>query len=608
MKLKRNTTFGKLTLGFVLLGMLPLMVIGIIFFARYSDKISGVMASNYTQITGYFARNVTDMIEEVDAIMGELYDYETEKGSLNQIIKDEQMNESEKNLYMITMLRDFMSKSDYISSERFVDRDGNIYSLFYDQNKTMRNNTDSYLQEMRPEEDQIHALEILATAEESQFCINTDDYIFTLVRNYMDVSSVEKINSEVLGTFFVDINVQQLDRLAEEIQIEQGELYVYRKKDPHYIYSKNTNDYLNGADPLAEYSEALKEQRGNSRINGHWIFYEQIGNTEAYAILLLDESEVLAGLFQSRTMVILILCFVAFVLMGLYMFFSRRMSQPVAELKRAMEEVQRGNLSVQVKVDTKDEMEYISDGFNKMVQDLQTYIDQVYVAQICQKEAELNALKMQIQPHYLYNTLDVIRMTALDHDDEETAELLESLAYQLRYVLGEQNEKAQIREEIKMLQEYFVIMKARYQGRISMTVSVSDEDASLLVPKMLFQPIIENAIRHGLRQKKGKGTVAIQVERQGDELQVVIMDDGVGMSEERVQKMQEALDNPKAGQADKSGWLSVGMKNVYDRIKLNCGKQYGYVIHSVEGMGTIVTFHLPVWKEGDENVESSNGR
>lgn len=608
MKLKKNTTFGKLTLGFVLLGMLPLMVLGIAFFARYSDRISRVMASNYTQITGYFARNVGDMIREVDDIMGQLYDYETQEGDLNQVIRDDTMEASKKNLYMITMLRNFMSQSDYISSERFIDKDGNIYSLFYDQNKTRRTNADSYLWEMQPKKEQLHSLEILATAEESWFCINTDDYIFTLVRNYMDVSSVEKISSEILGTLYVDINVQQLDQLAEEIRIEEGELFVYRKESPHYIYSKNTDDYLNGADPLAEYSGVLDAQKGNCRMNGHWIFYERIGDTGVYAVLLLDEREVLAGLFQNRTTVTLILCFAAFVLMGLYMFFSRGMSQPVAELKQAMEEVQRGNLSVRVEVDTKDEMEYISDGFNKMVHDLQDYIDKVYVAQICQKEAELNALKMQIQPHYLYNTLDVIRMTALDHDDEETADLLESLAYQLRYVLGEQNERTQIREEIKMLQEYFVIMKARYQGRISMTVSVSDEDASLLVPKMLFQPIIENAIRHGLRQKKGKGTVAIQVARQSDELQVVIMDDGVGMSEERVQKMQEALESPRIGQTNKDEWISVGMKNVYDRIKLNCGKQYGYVIHSVEGMGTIVTFHLPIWREDDEDVESSDGR
>jgi two-component system sensor histidine kinase YesM len=261
---------------------------------------------------------------------------------------------------------------------------------------------------------------------------------------------------------------------------------------------------------------------------------------------------------------------------------------------------------VRVELNTGDEMEYVADGFNKMMERLNDYIDQVYVAQNCQKDAELNALKMQIQPHFLYNTLDVIRMTALEEHDEKSAELLECLAHQLRYVMGEHNERIYLKDELEALREYFIIMKVRYEGRISLHINVANEDQMLVMPKLLLQPVVENAIKHGLREKPGHGTVAISVLRRTDYLQIIVMDDGVGMSEERVQHMQEVLDHPEVGYTDKEKHVSVGMKNVYDRIKLNCGKDYGFTIESVVGMGTIVTYRLPIWEEMEHNVESNN--
>ncbi len=209
----------------------------------------------------------------------------------------------------------------------------------------------------------------------------------------------------------------------------------------------------------------------------------------------------------------------------------------------------------------------------------------------------LYALKMQIQPHYLYNTLDVIRMTALDQDDYRTAELLENMAKQLRYVMGEQTDRVYLKDEIDSIREYFVLMRARYEGWISLMVYLADEDGELLVPKMILQPVVENAIRHGLREKEGPGAVAVRANRKEDYLEIVVMDDGVGMDEERAAGMQAYLEHSHAGKGEPNELVSVGTKNVYDRIKLNCGAEYGFVIQSARGMGTIVTYRLPIWEE-----------
>lgn len=608
MKTRQTTTFKKLTLGFIFLGILPLVVIGSIFFVRFSQNIKAVSISNYKQITSYFARNVEDVIESVDAVMEELYSYETEAGSLRVVLQDESQDESARNLYMAQMLRSLISKSEYISSERFVDAEGRIYSLFYDQNKTLRNNAEFYTSLMRAEsfDPGQYSLMILGTVEESKFCVNTDAYIFSLARNFYDITSVESISSPVLGTFYVDVDVTQIQQIVQKMELQEGQAYVCNLASGTYLYSKNTEDYLNGADPLADIKSELVGDKGHCIVAGTCVFYERIGKTDQYAVIVLGQEEIFGGLFENALVVILILCFAVFILLALYMFFSRRMSQPAAELKRAMEEVQKGNLDVRAEVVSKDEMQYISEGFNHMVEELQTHIREVYVAQICQKEAELNALKMQIQPHYLYNTLDVIRMTALEHQDEETAKLLESLAAQLRYVLGKQNERLPVKREMEMLGEYFVIMKVRYQNRIQLRVSVSEEDEKLLIPKMLLQPVVENAVRHGLKQKKGRGLVAVEVKRCEEYLEIIVMDDGVGIKEAQLNAMQRVLEHPELREAE--GVVSIGMRNVYDRIKLNCGEEYGYTIQSVEGMGTIVTFHLPIWKEEESDVEDDISR
>ncbi len=602
-----DTTFGKLTVAYVVFGMIPLLFLSILFFSRFTDSIRETMIRNYAQINGYFARNVGDIVSSADDAMSELYNYETDQGeSLAVVLKDNSLNDGERSLEVVNALNNVMSQSKNIASTRFVDFNGNIYSAYYNQEKTLRNDAAYYTQMSIISEERLRDLRVLATTEESNICTNTDDFIFVLVRNYMDTTSMDRAYTTALGTLFTDINVDVLDDLVNKMGVEKGNLYVCNPKEKQYVYSQDRKDYLDGRNPLGQkVMSHLTDDEGYEKIEGDWVFYAKITGTDVYAVLTVSDAEAMGYYFSNRTMMVVILFFSCIFLVLLYVIFSTRMSEPIRKVQNAMKQVESGQLDVCLEINSHDEMEIIADGFNKMVERLKDYINQVYIARICQKDAELNALKMQIQPHYLYNTMDVIRMTALEENDEKTAELLECLAHQLRYVMGENTDCIVLSDELQALREYFVIMKVRYEGRIGLNIQVSDEDAELYIPKLLLQPVVENAIRHGLREKDGEGAVAIRVERKENYLEIVVMDDGVGMDEEQVRVMQETLDNPEIGVADKNGRLSVGMKNVYDRIKLNCGKEYGFRIQSFLGVGTIVTYRLPIWEE-PEDVESSN--
>ncbi len=604
-----DTTFGKLTVAYVFFGMIPLLLLSILFFSRFTDSIRETMVRNYAQINGYFARNVGDIIGSADDAMAQLYNYETDQGeSLSVVLKDDSISDGDRALEVVNALNSVMEQSKYIASTRFVDYKDDIYSVYYNQEKTLRNDAEYYTQMSIIPQDRLRALRVLGTTEESNICINSDDFVFVLVRNYMDTTSMNRAYNTALGTLFSDINVDVLDDLADKVGLEKGKLYVCNPQEKQYVYSQDKKDYLDGRNPLGEtVMSHLTDNEGFEKIDDNWVFYAKITGTDEYAVLTVSDAEAMGYYFSNRTMMVVILLFSCIFLVLLYVIFSTKMSAPIRKVQDAMKQVEGGQMDVRLEINSHDEMEIIADGFNKMVERLNDYINQVYVARICQKDAELNALKMQIQPHYLYNTLDVIRMTALEENDEKTAELLECLAHQLRYVMGEHTDCIVLRDELQALREYFFIMKVRYEGRIGLGIQVSDEDAELYIPKLLLQPVVENAIRHGLREKDGEGMVAIHVERKEDYLEIVVMDDGVGMDEEQVRIMQETLEHPEIGKADANGRLSVGMKNVYDRIKLNCGKEYGFRIESFLGVGTIVTYRLPIWEE-PKDVESSNRR
>ena len=501
-----KTTFGKLTTAYILFGLVPLFGLSFLFFARFSANIRETMVRNYSQINGYFARNVEDMIGSADAAMGALYDYETADGdSLALVLKDNSLSDGERAVLVNEALNEVMSQSKFIASTRFVDLRGKIYSVYYNQEKTLRNDATEYTQMSIVPEEHMRDMQVLRTIQESKICINSEDFIFVLVRNYMDTTTMNRTFTTPLGTIFVDMNVDILDNLVEKIGLEKGQLYICNPTEKHYVYSEDRTDYINGNNPLGdEILSHLSGSEGYEKINNNWVFYCRILDTDEYAVLSVNDAEAMGYYFSNRTMMAVIVLFACVFLIILYMMFSNRMSAPIRKVREAMKKVEDGQMDVRVKLGTKDEMEIIAEGFNKMVERLQDYINQVYIAQICQKDAELNALKMQIQPHYLYNTLDVIRMTALSENDEKTAELLECLAHQLRYVMGEHTERIKLRDELQMLREYFVIMKVRYEGRIQLNIQVSDEDSELYILKMLLQPVVENAIKHGLREKNGE--------------------------------------------------------------------------------------------------------
>lgn len=598
-----HSFFAKMTAFYICFGMIPLVLISLMFFFWYYSDVMHSAESNYSQIADYVERNVSGLVRDADEVAGYLYDYAAEEYDyLYEILEDDTITETQRRVYMNRMLQDMLIADADISSVRFYCEDGTCYVAFRVQGRSARDET-RILNAVRMTPENYHRMILMPAASEEEYYTNASEKVFSVVRSYMKTASVKAAREQCLGCLYIDINVNEIERLVGNVEVGAlGSIAVVNPATGQWIYAADesaVNQKLL-SDELSQKPESSIVRDGK-----RWYFCRMVSGTGYYVVVQIYSENVMDTYIKNRTYIVVVLLFTMLLLSLAYVAFSGKMNNPVRALKSAMQRVQTGDLSARVDIHSNDEMEYLGEGFNRMAGDLTHYIEEVFVANVCQKEAELNALKMQIQPHYLYNTLDVIRMTALEHDDTKTARLLECLGRQLRYVIGQQRERVPLYMELDSIKGYIVLLNARDRDRFVVNINVSDRDRNLYVLKLLLQPVVENSIKHGLKQKEGIGTVEINVRRCPDYLEIIVMDDGVGMTAEETEALTMALERKKAAEPNADGHISIGLKNVYDRIKFVCGEAFGFTVTSVEKMGTMVKFRLPVWEE-DSYVEGDH--
>ena len=238
-KQHRSTTFSKMTISFVLFGLLPLLLLSFLFFYRYGSVTRENTLKSCSTMTAYIARSVGDVMENVDSALGSLYDYRSADGqSLAEIYDDADMPYGRKAQEVDAMLHEIMASSGYISSLRMVDAQGNVFSLYYNQDKTL--NETGYertTMEVFGEKEDPTQLKLLGTVPEEEICVNSEDYVFSMARNCMDTSSVETASSVPLATLFADINTDEIGKIIRSTGAAEGKFYVYGSLPQRYIYS-----------------------------------------------------------------------------------------------------------------------------------------------------------------------------------------------------------------------------------------------------------------------------------------------------------------------------------------------------------------------------------
>ncbi len=275
-------------------------------------------------------------------------------------------------------------------------------------------------------------------------------------------------------------------------------------------------------------------------------------------------------------------------------FFSGSIARPVIKLRALMKEAEEGNLAVRFEGKQEDEIGHLGKSFNAMIEELQKLIDMVYREQQSKREAELRILQEQIKPHFLYNTLDTIQWMAQDHGAEDIVRIVSALTSLFRIGLSKGKEMIRVSDEMEHVKSYLIIQKARYEDKFDFRLRVEEEVLPLMVLKLTLQPLVENAIYHGIKERRGHGIIEVQAMRRDGSLVLRVSDDGVGMTAEKLACIRALLSKAPEEIPGRDGY---GISNVNERIQLSFGRKYGLAFQSEPGKGTTVEVLHPLVRE-----------
>lgn len=297
----------------------------------------------------------------------------------------------------------------------------------------------------------------------------------------------------------------------------------------------------------------------------------------------------------SRVMTVMLVCMV--LLMGVASYaVGLSIVRPIAALRVLMKKAEKGDLSVQFVAPAPEEIRELGDSFNHMIRQLDALLKQVYAEQKAKRKAEIAALQANIKPHFLYNTLDTIHWMANGYHATDIIETVDALSTLFRVSLSKGSETISVEQEILHVSSYLQIQKVRYEDMIQYEIHVTDDCRHLKVQKLILQPLVENAIYHGIKESGRPGAIRICVWRTDDRLILVVADTGKGMSAARLQEVREALRDFKP---QKGG--AYGIVNVHQRIALNYGAGFGLTLESEDGVGTVAVICHPIFPEDTQH-------
>ncbi len=253
----------------------------------------------------------------------------------------------------------------------------------------------------------------------------------------------------------------------------------------------------------------------------------------------------------------------------------------------AMNTARKGELSVQVNLDTKDEIAVIGSHFNQMIVQIQQLVAENMLATAREKEAEIRALVAQINPHFLYNILDSINWMAIEKDEHEISQMIESLANILRYSMNDSNWVVTLQEEVEWLKQYIYLLQNHFEYSFVSVIEFEEQILTLKIYKLLLQPLVENAIIHGFKGRESGGLLKVTGMRMGEFLKIVVEDNGNGMSEKTLESISKDIQ-------ERRSFSGIGIKNVSNRLRIYYGKDATLDFSSQVGVGTTLTLILPV--------------
>lgn len=331
---------------------------------------------------------------------------------------------------------------------------------------------------------------------------------------------------------------------------------------------------------------------------------------------LTPKGDINAEIVKTREYLYVVIIVLIILSTALASLISQNIASPLKLLIREMKQVEMGNFKGSVTVRSFEEINSLVSSFNRMVNRMDELIERITLSSMSEKNAELHALQSQVNPHFLYNTLDMIYWMLDERENDRLGKVILALSHMFRYSSDWQEaSKTTLQQELDQMRHYMTIIENRLEGRVRTEMQIDTEWLDVTLPKMTLQPIIENAVKYGLEPKREPGLLRVFTQVQEQELHIIISDNGVGIEQDLLRQMQEKLEEDarmigdrfsyKDDTANKSQLVQdgktrrgIGLTNVHRRIALMFGDAYGLRIESKQEVGTTVIIAMPLPRKG----------
>jgi two-component system, sensor histidine kinase YesM len=399
------------------------------------------------------------------------------------------------------------------------------------------------------------------------------------------------LDGKVRGAILIDMTLSTVEELFTDTNIGKAGFLFISGPEGEMVYAPVNKGVYRV--PI----EAGNDMESSALISVSGVSYQVLSQKSPYTgwrtVGVFSLSETLREVFLIRYWSFIIGGLtMAFAIVAAY-FFTSSVAKPVLALRALMKRVEHGDLSARFEGARIDELGELGRGFNEMIERIRRLIDQVYAEQKSKREAELRILQEQIKPHFLYNTLDTIQWMAQEHRVDEVVSMVGALTSLFRIGLSKGKELISLPDEMEHVRSYLFIQKARYEDKFDYEISVQDGLRDCRVMRLILQPLVENAIYHGIKERRGHGELWVEARvenRDGvRDLLLSVRDDGVGMDEDALARLTASLEE---GSGPYLG--GYGIRNVHERIRLTFGKPYGLSFSSVRDEGTEVIARHPL--------------
>jgi len=421
-----------------------------------------------------------------------------------------------------------------------------------------------------------------------EYRINSRGEVFTIYR-YFTLG----FRSRIYGVTAISYDLDTIREICCSLIRDKSETVIYLNNDSEVFFASDIDDY-----PLIKESSPVQWEKSGyfefTKNNGKWIAVYSKSESSGNVIFKLISWDVLRNAATNTQNIILITCgTIILILLIASILISYHITKPLSELRQSMARVSEGDFRKMVSVETKDEIGDICSDFNIMAENINHLLNEKYRMRLLYRTSQLKALQAQINPHFLNNILQGIGTEALKINNKVIYNMIVALSEMLKYTIKSDGDIVTIADEIENVENYLFLQNFRFRERLNYTIDIPKSVYRLKIPKLVLQPIIENAVIHGLEPGIAlPGLLIVKSVESGGLLEISISDNGVGISEPELLKINSGLLDLKPDAFDITE--GIGILNVFYRLRIVFGEKCAMSVESELNKGTRVNIHIPV--------------